>query len=138
MKKLVISLFFVLVFGTAMVVSSTPEAMPAVQTSTAVELPKEVSEAIGIGFVALMTLGLNYLFQITKLDLRGFAIPLASAISLFVVGELQNIINTIPEMYDPWLNMGFKILVILLGSIGVLFAIRGPSWHGASLIPSDD
>lgn len=124
-----------LVFAGLLVVfnplSGNPSFAGEPQTSIAVQVPQAINEAIAIGFVALLALGAAYVFEKTGLDLRGFAAPLAITISAWVVAELQNIINTIPESYDPTADFVFKVIVLLLGSVGLL-RFRKPN------VPVDD
>jgi hypothetical protein len=99
---------------------------PVQQNSVAVQIPEALTTAIGIGIFVLLTAGFVYLFQLTGLDLRGYATGLAGTISLFVVTELQNIINAIPEAYDPYLDMILRIIVIIVGGMGLLY-LRKPA-----------
>ena len=95
-------------------------SQPAVPTSSAVTVPDAINLAIEVGLVALMTIGTAFLFKWTGLDLQSFAAPVGVAVSVYVIAELQGAINTIPMEYDPWLSIGFKLVVVLLGSAGTL------------------
>jgi len=119
MKKLLFLFVLVVLVGCAPV-----EVSP---TSIAVQIPIEITTALSIGFVALMTLGTAWLLQKIGLDLTGFATPVAMAVSIWVVAELQNIINTISETYDPILNIVLKIIVVVLGSVGGLALRHRPT-----------
>lgn len=103
----------------------------AVQESMAVTVPEAINMAITVGLTALLAMGAGWLFEKVGIDLRGVATTLAITLSAFIVSELQNIVDMIPEMYDPTLDLVFKIIVVLLGSVGLLrFRIRmlqGPS-----------
>lgn len=122
-KKLVLLVAVVLV---AILIALNPFADPAfagfTQESMAVQVPEAVNTAIAIGITALVSLGVAYVLKATGLDLSSISTPLAVSVSAFVVAELQNIINAIPESYDPTLNLVFKIIVVLLGSVGLLWA----------------
>jgi hypothetical protein len=120
MKKLRIAL---LVMFFVLVACSPP---PIEQGSLAVQVPEEINLAIGVGIAALMTAGAVFVFRKTGLDLSGHATAIASTISLFVVTELQNVINVIPETYDPWVVLIFRVVVLLLGSVGALYLINKP------------
>jgi hypothetical protein len=90
------------------------------QTSIAVQVPDAINVAIGIGIVALLTAGFAFVFEKLGLDLRGFATPIAATVSLFIVTELQNVINAIPEAYDPQVDFALKLIAYLLGAVGLL------------------
>lgn len=98
----------------------------AIQTSSAVQVPAAINQAIAVGITALLALGAAYLFMKTGLDLRGFTTPVAIAVSAWVVGELQNIINMVPESYDPTLDFVLKVIVILIAPVGLLVLRLGP------------
>lgn len=126
----VVGIAVAIIIATVSWVATTPPAELIQQSSMAVEVPSEVNTAIGIGIAAMMTAGLLFIFTKTGLDLRMYAAPVALTISTFVTAELQSVINVIPMTYDPWINIGFKILVVLLGSVGTLFVIKGRSTSG--------
>ena len=115
-----------LVLGACAPVEPTP-------TSIAVQIPSDIALAIEIGVTALLTAGAAFVFAKIGLDLRGFAVPLSMTIALWIVGELQNIINTIPETYDPTLNLVLKIIVLVLGSLGILY-LRKPEAPSQGLL----
>lgn len=126
-KKLLLTVAVVLV---AVLIAFNPFAdMPAfaaTQESMAVQVPDAINNAIAIGVTALVALGVAYVLKATGLDLTQISTPLAVTISAFIVTELQNIINMVPESYDPTLNIVFKIIVVLLGSVGLLW-MRKPA-----------
>lgn len=97
------------------------------QTSVAVQVPGAINDAIAVGITALVALGLAYVLKWTGLDLTMYATPLAVTISAWVVAELQNVINTIPESYDPTLDFVLKVIVVLLGSVGFLVWRKRPA-----------
>ena len=118
---------FVYLLASAVVFAAFVTAFPpSADIAAAVQVPQELNLAIGVGITALMTAGAVFLFSKIGLDLQQFATPVASSISIYVVIELQNVVNTIPEIYDPWLNLLFKILVVLLGSVGALYLVNKP------------
>ena len=114
--KLALKFFLVLVLVLALA-ACAPEPTP---TSSAVDVPEAIELGIGALVLALLTAGFVFVFEKTRLDLRGFATPIAVTISAFLVTELQNIVNTIPETYDPTLDIFFQILVVIIGGLGVL------------------
>lgn len=117
---------FVLVLAVATIaLVSIGNVNTEVQGSVAVQVPEIVKLALDALFTALLTAGTVWVFEHFKLDLRGFAVPIAMAISAFTVTELQDIINIIPEIYDATLNIMFQIIAVLLGAIG-LFRLRQP------------
>jgi len=99
-------------------------ACTPVQGSQAVQLPEAISLAIGIGVLTLITFGLKYIFELTGLDLRGYGTALAVTISAFVVAQLQGWIDAVPAQYDPVLTTVLQIIVVILGSLGVLKLIH--------------
>ena len=89
-------------------------------TSQAVEVPQAIELAIGALVLAALTAGFVFLFEKTRLDLRGFAVPISVTISAFLVAQLQGLINTIPAQYDPLLSTVLQIIVVIIGGLGVL------------------
>jgi hypothetical protein len=89
-------------------------------TSQAVEVPAAIVLAIGALVLAVLTAGFVYIFELTRLDLRGFATPVSVTVSAYLVAQLQGIINTIPAQYDPFLTVLFQIIVVIIGGLGVL------------------
>src|SRR5689334_6376586 len=89
-------------------------------TSQAVEVPQAINLAIGALVLAVLTAGFVFIFEKTKLDLRGFALPISVAVSAFLVAQLQGLINTIPAQYDPLLSTVLQIIVVIIGGLGVL------------------
>ena len=118
-KRILLMAFLAVVFA-----ACAPTAEGS-QTSIAVQVPAAINLAIEVGLTTLMTAGAVWLMSKVGLDLRGFAIPLSIVISGFVVGELQDVINTIPEQFDFWLNILFQVIVMVLGIVGA-FALRKP------------
>lgn len=112
MKKILIILF------AAFVIASCSPA--PVETSMAVQVPSAINDAIAVGITALLALGTGYVFNKLGLDLRQFTAPVAITVSAWVVGELQNIVNTVPETADPWLDFLFKVIVLLIAPVGLL------------------
>jgi hypothetical protein len=107
-RLIIISLFLVLT------------ACAPVATSQAVEVPQAINLAIGVAVLAVLTAGFFFLFEKTRLDLRGFAMPISVAISAWLVAQLQGWINTIPAQYDPILTVLLQIIVVIVGGLGVL------------------
>ena len=93
----------------------------AIQTSTAVQLPQVISDAIGIGIIALLTAGFTWLFNVFGLDLRGTVPVIGLALSTWIVAELQGLVNTIPAQYDPFVSAFFYLLALFLAPAGILF-----------------
>ena len=89
-------------------------------TSQAVEVPEAINLAVGSLVLALLTAGFVYVFEKSKLDLRGFALPLSVTISAYLVAQLQGLINTIPTQFDPLLSIVFQIIVVIIGGMGLL------------------
>jgi len=99
---------------------SACSAPPVEQTSIAVQVPTAINDAIAVGLTALVALGFAYLLKAIGLDLQAATAPVSIAISAWVVGELQNVINSVPEAYDPTFNFIFKIIVLLIAPVGLL------------------
>lgn len=128
-----------------MVIGFTLSACAAVQPhqeSMAVQVPEAINLAIGTGVAALLALGAAYVFQKLGLDLRGYTAPVAITLSAWIVAELQNVVNIIPEMYDPYIDFAFRVIVLLLAPTGLLawrkYSVgRGKSELGALMEPGD-
>jgi hypothetical protein len=112
MKLQKVVLFLVLVL--------TLTACAPVATSQAVQVPEALQLALGALVLAALTAGFVYLFEKTKLDLRGYAVPVSVTLSAYLVAQLQGWINTLPAQYDPLLTVVLQILVVIVGGLGVL------------------
>ena len=89
-------------------------------TSSAVVIPEAVVIGVSGLLLSLFTAGFVYLFELVRLDLRGVAIPLSAGVSTWIVTEMQNWINIIPDVYDPALQVALTILGVLLAGAGAL------------------
>src|SRR4026207_910642 len=67
----------------------TGTLLPAIQTSSAVQIPEALILAANALAISLFTAGFIYLFEVTGLDFREFAVPLAISTSTWVVAEAQ-------------------------------------------------
>lgn len=132
---LLVAAVFIVVLIAMNPLAGSPEFAGAAEVvPSAVQVPEAINNAIAVGIAALLSLGFAWLFAKTGLDLTGFATPLAITISAFVVAELQNIINMIPESYDPTVDFVFKVIVLLLGSVGLLVFRARPSQPNSLLL----
>lgn len=93
-------------------------------TSMAVQVPEAINTAIQIGVIALLTAGFTWLFNVMGVDFRGFASVLGLALSTWIVTELQNIVNTLPEAWDPFVSSFFYLIVMILAPAGALFLAK--------------
>lgn len=89
----------------------------------AVPVPVEINDFITMLVFGAVTAGFVFLFNALGIDLRGLATPIAGTLSGYLVLQLQGIINTIPETYDFYVSIVFKIIVIIIGGIGTLYVI---------------
>lgn len=140
--KVVIALLLIsMAIAACSIIPVEPTAAEIEQTSMAVQIPEELELALSTFLAGLLSIAFVWVFEKINLDLRGFATPLAFVIGGYVVTELQNYINTVPEMYDPWIDMLFKILLVIFVPVGALRLWNGkraqPLWakDGQSLIP---
>lgn len=104
---------------------------------TAIADPEKIN-ALQLALAALLTTvftaGFVYIFEKTGLDLRGLALPAATAVSLFVVGIVLDWINILDPMYNATIDTVLTILLIILAQVGVL---RIASRRPATLLPSN-
>lgn len=121
MKKLFPLVLLVLVLAVSCSPPPVPADEPAVApTSAAAKIPEALALAFNGLIVLAVTAATVYLSEKIGLDLKGYATPVGTAIGAFIVGELQNYINTIPESFDPWIDMIFKVLLLIAVPAGVL------------------
>jgi hypothetical protein len=125
MKKIVfVLLVLLLLVGCApqpeAVAFATPEEQAAIATSSAAQIPEALIQFFNGVVIALFTAGFVWVFEKFGLDLRQYAIPLATTAATWVVTELQGYINTIPEINDVYLNLLFRILLALIPAFGLL------------------
>lgn len=125
MKKFVFVILFTLLLLTAC--SPSPEAVMfrsenegVVQSSVAAQIPEALIQFFNGVVIALFTAGFVYLFELSGLDLRQYAIPLAGTVATWVVTELQGYINTIPDTQDVYINLLFRVLLALIPAAGLL------------------
>lgn len=98
----------------------------SVQGSAAVQIPEQLKLIIDGLVLAAVMLGLQAIFDLVGLDLRGMGAAIAAVLSAFVIAQLQGLIDVVPAIYDQWLTIGIQILVYLLSGVGVLRAIFHP------------
>jgi hypothetical protein len=92
-------------------------------SAQAVPIPIEINLWVeGLVFAAV-TAGFVWLFKTIGLDLRGFTAQISGALSVWILFELQDLINTIPDTYDVYVSIVFKIIVVVLGGLGSLFIL---------------
>lgn len=135
MKKLLLIGVFLFVL-----LACSPAPDFAAQESRAVQVPEEINYAIGVGLAAILAAGAAYVAQKTGLDLGPHTAPVAITLSAWVVAELQNVINTLPESLDPTLDFVFKLIVYLLGAAGTLVLVkkRGVGDQRQGALPQDE
>ena len=108
---------------------------PTLNTSVAVQVPDALKLAIDGILLAAVTLGLQALFDRFGLDLRGSGTAIAVALSAFAIGELQGIINIIPQAYDAVTMIVLNILVVILAGVGTIRAVFHPERAAELLAP---
>lgn len=91
--------------------------------TTAVPIPAEINLWVAGVVLAAVTAGFAYLFQYLGIDLRDFSTPIAGTLSTWLLTELQGLVNTIPEAYNPYTSIAFKIIVVILSGMGTLYVI---------------
>lgn len=94
-----------------------------VQSSNAVQIPDALRLALSGLILAGVTLGLQALFDMFGLDLRGVGAAVAVAISGFGIAQLQGLIDIIPVAYDQITTIVLNILVVILSGLGALRAL---------------
>ena len=112
MKKILLLIVFALVL-TACVAQPT-----SVQTSSAVQVSDAVKVAINGLLLTLVMYGLQLVFDLAHIDLRGIGVTIAAAVSEFAILQLQGLIDTIPAAYDPVVTLGLEILLAVLVFLG--------------------
>lgn len=86
-------------------------------------LPDDAKELIAVLITAGLTWVLLQLAAALKIDLSGYAAPLAAVIAPIVITLLESYLALIPPVFDDIVLSVIHFLVLLLGSIGgfVLF-----------------
>ena len=119
--KLLVVPVIVLVVALALNFTTTGTIQPtAIQTSSAVQIPEALILAANALAIGLFTAGFVYLFEVTGIDFREQAIPLALSAATWVVAEAQGWINSLPETTDPWISIILRVLVVLVPAAGLL------------------
>jgi len=98
-------------------------AEPTLQTSSAVQIPEALKAIISTLLLAVVTLGLQGLFNTFGLDLRGLSSAIAVAVSGFVILQVQGYIDVIPAQYDNLIMIILNVLTVILGGIGTIRAL---------------
>lgn len=129
MKKIFLVVVIVLGLGWAVLAPVSP-------TSSAVQLPDALKIAIGGLLLAAVTLGLQAVFDIFHLDLRGEGAAIAAVVSGFAIAQLQGLIDIIPAQYDQVTTIVLSVLVVILSGFGVLRAVFQRSRASALLADS--
>jgi len=123
-QRVTVLILVIAIFAASYFIANSPIA-------SAVPIPAEINMWLeGVLFSAI-TAGFLYLFQFTGLDLRGFATEIAGALSMWVLAELQGLVNTIPATFDPYVAVAFKIIVVILSGVGTLYVIAKQRNSGA-------
>lgn len=91
--------------------------------ASAVPVPVEINEFIAGLIFAAVTAGFVWLFEWIGLNLKTLTEPVAGAISLWLLTELQGWVNLIPPEYDQYVGIAFRIIVVIIGGIGTLYVI---------------
>lgn len=107
---------------------------PPSALATAVPIPAELNAYVAGLIFAAVTAGFAFLFAYVGLDLREFATPFAGALSLFVLGTLQDWVNLIPPQYDSFVTILFNVLVVILSGVGTLFVANRLAGKGDQLL----
>lgn len=101
-----------------------------IQTSSAVQVPQVVQDFIGLIIFSAVMAGLQWIYEKLHIDFTGIAATVAGALDAFVVAQLQGWINVLPEAYDPYLMLIFKVFVVIIGGVGTLRVILHPQHVG--------
>jgi len=89
----------------------------------AVPVPQQVNLFLNSLVFAAVGAGFVWLFNVSGIDLKQFTEPVSAVLSLWVIAELQDIVNLIPAAYDGYVSFVFQVIVILLGGAGTLYLL---------------
>lgn len=94
-------------------------AIMAFAPMQALELPGEVVDLVNmlvlVGLTALAKLVMSWI----GVDLHDKAAELATVVAAVVVVFINYALGLVPGEFEPWINMLFKILVVVFGGNGV-------------------
>ncbi|RPJ29172.1 MAG: hypothetical protein EHM33_02020 [Chloroflexi bacterium] len=119
MKKVFPFLLTLVMIGLFALTACTP-APSAIATSQAVQLPIELKLAINALVLFGVTFGLQWVFEVAKLDLRGIGAALAVGVSEFLILQLQGLIDVVPAEYDIYVMIGLNVLLAVLTTLGYI------------------
>jgi hypothetical protein len=109
---------FMFLFVFVFVLAACVPQPTSLQTSMATPIPDALKVVINGLLLVGVTYGLQLLFDLVKIDLRGLGVAVAVAISEVVILQLQGVINLIPAQYDTVVTLGFEIALSLLTFLG--------------------
>lgn len=110
--KLLFLLVLIAVFLTA--------CAPAVQGL--VGLPDDARNLVLVLVTAGLTWVLIQLSNLIKLDLSGYAPPLAAVLAPIIITVIENYLGLIPPIFDDLVLAVIHFLVLLIGGIGTFVA----------------
>lgn len=104
----------------------TPPAVAneAIYSSNAVQVSEALKVAINGLLLTVVMFGLQFVFDLIRLDLRGLGTIIAATLSEAVILQLQGVIDVINSAYDPFISIGLEILLAVLiffGAVRMLF-----------------
>lgn len=133
MKKIVV---FVLVLAALLLAACAAPADAAVQTSSAVQVPAALVDALaGVTFIAVLA-GLQLVFELFGVNLTGLAATIATALSAAIVAQLQGLIDIVPAQYDSFVGIALQIAVVILGGLGFFRVLTNPKRAAALFLNS--
>lgn len=118
MKKIVFALFLFLAPFVAAFGAAAPQGLALFQGSSAVVIPPELVAAINAAGLFLVLAGLQLVFELIGIDLRGFAAAIAAIVVEFAIAQLQSLIDLVPAQFDPLVQVGLLILLAILAAFG--------------------
>lgn len=114
LSKILFACLLVLVLTACTPVSFAVPASPAVQIPPALVLALNAALLFGVTF------GLQWLFEVAKIDLRGIGAVVASAVGEFLILQFQGWIDVVPAQYDLYVMLGLNILLTVLTTLGYI------------------
>lgn len=87
-------------------------------------LPEEAQTLIFIMLTAAVTWVLLKLSEVFKIDLSGYANPIAVALAPIIVAVIERWLALIPPAFDNIVLTIIHLIVLLVGSIGTFFLLQ--------------
>lgn len=88
------------------------------------QLPDEGRQLVSILLSAAIVWLLLQISALVGWDLSGYAPPIIAAVSPLIITIIERYLQMIPSIYDDFVLVVIHYLVLLLGSVGTVIAVK--------------